>query len=473
MAKKDTDVWTKPHVESLAPDDVSIPAALKVLKKGGFGTVEPTADGRGWWVVCQGLTDTYQVSVQRDGDAFDCRCNCFSSKNPCKHALALLLHLVDHPELRTEAEVPKTAATDFEPLLRVVFANPEEDTPRLIFADYLEENDQPDRAALIRYQCEQSRLKPQTARHKELKALLKPLVAKLDQQIGPLPDGMQYEFRRGFVRLAAHLNHFADIGAFPVRLTDLFRDGWIEALVTYIPFNLPADMLPLLAQVGELDVSSFSLNDERLLGLAADTAAARATGRLARVNVHSSNRKAFAGVMRVQQGESLDLSADLAPVRAYNNLDAQTFHQLLQFGRLSGARDLYLDSFGDLGAAEVTALLTADLSDLRHLRLRDWKFTRAAMEELANSPALAKLATLSLESCRIQSPSVTAVVRSPLFATLKTLVLSGNNIGKLGVAALLKVDVPPKLQRLVLTDYRLDAADRRRLKKKFGTKLRV
>ena len=36
--------------------DASIVAALKVLKKGGFGTVEATADGKGLWVVCQGIT---------------------------------------------------------------------------------------------------------------------------------------------------------------------------------------------------------------------------------------------------------------------------------------------------------------------------------------------------------------------------------------------------------------------------------
>jgi len=268
------------------------------------------------------------------------------------------------------------------------------------------------------------------------------------------------------------LHHFGDIGSFPARLTNLFRGGWIESLVTSVPYNLPDEMLPLVAQIGELDASSMALSDELYLGLVADTADARATGRLARVKVHSTNRKAFARVLRAQQGETIDFSADLEPVRAYYNLDPRTFYQLLQFGRLSGARDMSLHSAA-LGEAEVAALLTADLSNLRHLRLSGWNLTRDVVAALANSPAVAKLATLGLNVCGIQAGSVTALVRSPLFATVKTLDLSGNKIGKGGVTALLKPDVPPALKQLVLNGGWLSAADKRRLKAKYGAKLKV
>ena len=50
-----------------------------------------------------------------------------------------------HTPRSVEPEAPKHAATDFERPC-AVFQNPEEDTPRLVFADFLEENDQPDRA---------------------------------------------------------------------------------------------------------------------------------------------------------------------------------------------------------------------------------------------------------------------------------------------------------------------------------------
>src|SRR5687768_4257707 len=113
MAKKipnDAGLWKKQRIIDFAPDDVSIPAAQKVLKKGGFGTVEATADGKGWWVVCQGITDVYQTSARIDDGSFVCDCTCPSPKYPCKHALALLLYLHDHPEERTEPEAPKHAA---------------------------------------------------------------------------------------------------------------------------------------------------------------------------------------------------------------------------------------------------------------------------------------------------------------------------------------------------------------------------
>jgi uncharacterized protein (TIGR02996 family) len=47
--------------------------------------------------------------------------------------------------------------TDGYALLRAIEANPDEDTPRLAYADWLQEHDQPERAELIRLQCEIAR----------------------------------------------------------------------------------------------------------------------------------------------------------------------------------------------------------------------------------------------------------------------------------------------------------------------------
>ena len=46
---------------------------------------------------------------------------------------------------------------DHDALLRAICAHPDDDTPRLIFADYLDENDQPARAAFVRAQVELAR----------------------------------------------------------------------------------------------------------------------------------------------------------------------------------------------------------------------------------------------------------------------------------------------------------------------------
>lgn len=48
--------------------------------------------------------------------------------------------------------------TEREALLRAVCENPDEDTPRLVFADWLNEHDDHERAEFIRVQCEVARL---------------------------------------------------------------------------------------------------------------------------------------------------------------------------------------------------------------------------------------------------------------------------------------------------------------------------
>jgi uncharacterized protein (TIGR02996 family) len=49
--------------------------------------------------------------------------------------------------------------THDEAFLQAIIENPEDDTPRLVYADWLEENGKPERAELIRVQCERFRLR--------------------------------------------------------------------------------------------------------------------------------------------------------------------------------------------------------------------------------------------------------------------------------------------------------------------------
>src|SRR5215471_13106330 len=50
--------------------------------------------------------------------------------------------------------------SDRDALLAAIRAQPDEDTPRLVFADYLDEHDEPERAAFIRTQVELARTPP-------------------------------------------------------------------------------------------------------------------------------------------------------------------------------------------------------------------------------------------------------------------------------------------------------------------------
>ena len=125
--------------------------------------------------------------------------------------------------------------------IRMIAAQPEDDAPRLVYADVLEERGDPAsaaRAEFIRVQCERARLVPDTPRSRELwfrdAALLD--WARAWRADLPAVRGLQYGgFRRGFiddvyahdpeefVRSAALV-----FGRLPVRRLEI--DGLTEAL---------------------------------------------------------------------------------------------------------------------------------------------------------------------------------------------------------------------------------------------------
>ncbi len=87
-------------------------------------------------------------------------------------------------------------------LLQAVCANPDDDLPRLVYADWLEEQGQPDRAEFIRLQLENHRqgltlasCEDRTVRETTL------FTQHFSEWIGHLPAALQenVEFRRGFI----------------------------------------------------------------------------------------------------------------------------------------------------------------------------------------------------------------------------------------------------------------------------------
>ena len=217
----------------------------------------------------------------------------------------------------------------------------------------------------------------------------------------------------------------------------------------------------------------------------ADTADARATGRLSRVVVHRANQKAFDQLIKVEQGGSASLGGRLGAERRHGGLNPRTFDLLLRTGQLSGARAMTLGGVL-LGDDQLRALIdTADLSDLRELWLSGWALTRAGVVALANGPALARLTELNLDAtplgaatgavrelaansglrnvetlrlidCAIGDGDARTLAKSPCFPKLKRLELSQNHdLTAAGVAALLASKHFPHLARLDWDDTRL------------------
>jgi uncharacterized protein (TIGR02996 family) len=91
--------------------------------------------------------------------------------------------------------------TDGDALLAAVIANPDEDTPRLVYADWLQENGQPERAEFIRLQCAPELDETSKGRAFELEEQYR------SEWLGLLPQrsAFECEFRRGFPEhLVAH-----------------------------------------------------------------------------------------------------------------------------------------------------------------------------------------------------------------------------------------------------------------------------
>src|SRR5688500_16209258 len=125
-------------------------------------------------------------------------------------------------------------------LLQAVIANPREDTPRLAYADWLDENGDSERARFIRLQYEIEKLPPigpkASKARKEEEALLKKHEKEWAGEIAGLTEA--FWFRRGFVEmLRLPAANFLKHGA------RLFQLAPLRA----VRFNPVGDQMPALA----------------------------------------------------------------------------------------------------------------------------------------------------------------------------------------------------------------------------------
>jgi uncharacterized protein (TIGR02996 family) len=91
--------------------------------------------------------------------------------------------------------------SDETALLRAIAAHPDEDTPRLAFADYIEERGNPDRAAFIRGSIELARLKDDSPRRREVAFRCRQLLDAHEKEWLDPPEVFLFDYgwSRGFV----------------------------------------------------------------------------------------------------------------------------------------------------------------------------------------------------------------------------------------------------------------------------------
>lgn len=130
-------------------------------------------------------------------------------------------------------------------LLREVLDNPDDDSPRLILADYLEENGEPERGEFIRIQCalaniDHFRVGPSYKQEKALQRRERELLDGHEREWSRELNGIspcRWQFNRGFVELVtctteAWLAHADMLTACQpirkVRLTTCHEDSYIS-----------------------------------------------------------------------------------------------------------------------------------------------------------------------------------------------------------------------------------------------------
>jgi uncharacterized protein (TIGR02996 family) len=275
--------------------------------------------------------------------------------------------------------------TDEQPFLDAVFANYHEDGPRLVYADYLDANGEPERAELVRLQLALARMSEDHPRRAELTERKTELISAHSARWTEHLHGLvtEVEFRRGVPDSAV-----VDAEQFLATGEELRRRMRLRRLSLRNDTGVLPKLVesPLLAGIPELD---FCGNDLGPGGVAVLTRS-RQFGQL----------------------EALDLG--------FTGLDDSAVKLLA-------------------GCSHFPALRILALNNNEHI-------TAEGLSAFAESPFYAGLISLDVSSNEIGPPGLQAIRDSRTLVGLTTLQVSGNPIGDEGFMALATT---PVLKRMI------------------------
>ena len=357
--------------------------------------------------------------------------------------------------------------TDREALHRAILDHPDDDTPRLIFADYLEEEGEAARAAFIRKQVELARAPEYDpvwvrAKYHEPEFVTGSPWLEALPTLSPGLTWTPEPFRRGFPSAVQSVGGvaFADnadalFALNPVDSLELSGVRTGERELTESPWLTRLRSLSLPEGISRVTARGI-LNSPRLERLtdlhvgsrmtppvAADViVGSRAFKRLTGFSYRDDSRThaivtALARLADPPQLERLDLAS--------NRITAEPLAQLLAAPALANVVELDL-SDNNLRADGDWALAAAELPALRVLRLLGTFPSHVAIRTLSESPVYAGLRSLSLSGNHGSFGFVVPLAESPRSQNLRVLDLHGNRVGARGAAALAN---SPHLRNLI------------------------
>lgn len=300
-----------------------------------------------------------------------------------------------------------------------IVADPEDDAPRLVDADWLSENGDEARAEYVRLACERGKLSGHAPRALALDDRLRDLLRANEDgwRAGwPAYAREHVEFRRGLpsrVRLPARL--FLKHGR-PLRKRFPITSVYLEDVAGLLGAVLGAGLLDGL---GELEINAQSVGPEEVAGLAGRAGLAS----LRRLNLRDSPVSAD-GV------RTLLTSPHLAGLTALDICcsDGSRLEKVFRSGPLPKLRELVAICC-KITPGGAAALANSSLADsLESLDLGHSAIGCAGTVALVSSPRLRHLRSLNLECCELEDSAVAELASSPRMAALTHLSLAHNGL---------------------------------------------
>ncbi len=313
--------------------------------------------------------------------------------------------------------------TEHAALIAAIRENPDDDTPRLVFADWLDEHDEPDRAEFIRVECELARTPDSSKRWKHLNTRAEKLFdAHTEEWAGPLaqPGVVEdYHTRRGFINLielsaAQFARHAGTIFAHAPIADEVF-------------LTARAQWGACFARSEWSRVRSLGVNDEVMTPAALP--------RLV-TSPHLTNLR------ELDLGFNPIGTAGGQRLRAWPHLGKLERLQLLDCGiGLHGAASVLAGLWGgrvrelglagnDLGDDAIGLLASSPLPELRTLHLHDNNITATGVVKLLAAAFASQLTELNLHSNPIGDVAAELLLDSPNLTNLRKLNVGPNGISK-------------------------------------------
>jgi uncharacterized protein (TIGR02996 family) len=325
--------------------------------------------------------------------------------------------------------------TDEQPFLDAIFQRYHDDTPRWVYADYLDQCGDPERAELIRLQLTLARLPDDHSARPELTDRIAGLLAEHSREwtaeLGDLVAGV--EFRRGIAdSFAVEAEQFLCRGAELLKRVRLHRLRLLDAS------DHLAELAncPLLAQVSELDLCSNDLTRGGLKLLLRSPYLKRLTALdLAFTGLDDAGVAALAASTALPRLTTLSLGDN-------EGVSSEGIGSLADSPFLSGLRSLDL-SGNDIDERGIRALVASrTLSRLDTLRLNGNPVGDGGVRELARSSLLNRLLArsgrLELREVATGANGAEALAECPALTGCNSLDLSDNHLGDRGFSALLR-----------------------------------